>query len=167
MVTVRQIREADAAAFLELCRRLDEETQLMMLEPGERQTSLAEQSRQIRHVLARSNQTILVAEVEGELVGYVAAYGGDFRRNRHCAHVVAGVRQAFGGRGVGTKLFSEFESWAGRGGIHRLELTVMAHNDRAIRLYRKAGYEIEGTKRDSLLVNGSYVDEYYMAKLLP
>jgi len=28
------------------------------------------------------------------------------------------------------------------------------------------GFEKEGIKKDSLLVNGEYVDEYYMAKLL-
>ena len=31
---------------------------------------------------------------------------------------------------------------------------------------KKMGFEIEGTKRDSLRVDGVYVDEYYMAKLL-
>jgi RimJ/RimL family protein N-acetyltransferase len=28
------------------------------------------------------------------------------------------------------------------------------------------GFEIEGTKRDSLIVDGEYVDELYMAKIL-
>ncbi len=166
MAVVRQIRETDTAPFLELCQKLDHETQFMMLEPGERSTRLEEQSQQIRDILLRDNQTILVAEVGGELVGYVAALGGDFRRNRHCAHVVTGVLQGFCGKGIGARLFSELEQWARRHGVHRLELTVMAHNDKAINLYRKMGYEIEGSRRDSLLVNGSYVDEYYMGKLL-
>ncbi|MDQ4120750.1 MAG: GNAT family N-acetyltransferase [Acidobacteriota bacterium] len=166
MVTIRQIQEADAALFLELCHRLDKETQFMMLEPGERKTSLEEQSQQIRNILLMDNQTILVAEAGNEIIGYVAALGGDFRRNRHCAQIVIGVLQVFSGQGVGTKLFLGLEHWARQNSIHRLELTVMAHNDRAVKLYRKMGYEIEGTKRDSLLVNGSYVDEYYMGKLL-
>ena len=42
----------------------------------------------------------------------------------------------------------------------------MVHNERAIRLYKKMGFEIEGTKKHSLFVNGQYVDEYYMAKIL-
>ena len=166
MVTIRQILEADAASFLVLCHKLDGESQFMMLEPGQRNTSLVEQKRQISHILMRGNQTILVAEARGELIGYVEALGGDFRRSRHCAQVVIGILQAFSGRGVGMRLFLGLEHWARQSGIHRMELTVMAHNDRAIRLYRKAGYGIEGTKRDSLLVNGSYVDEYYMGKLL-
>ena len=59
------------------------------------------------------------------------------------------------------------ERWAReRGGIHRLELTVMAHNFKAVALYERAGFTIEGSRRHSLLVDGSYVDEHYMAKLL-
>jgi RimJ/RimL family protein N-acetyltransferase len=57
-------------------------------------------------------------------------------------------------------------SWARERGFHRLELTVMTHNERAIRLYKKMGFEVEGVKKHSLFVNGEYVDEYYMAKLI-
>jgi RimJ/RimL family protein N-acetyltransferase len=42
----------------------------------------------------------------------------------------------------------------------------MTHNTRVIRLYKRLGFAIEGTKRHTLLVNGADVDEYYMAKLL-
>jgi RimJ/RimL family protein N-acetyltransferase len=59
------------------------------------------------------------------------------------------------------------EDWSREKGIHRLELTVMAHNTNAIGLYQKVGFQIEGTKKGSLFVDGQYVDEYYMAKLLP
>ncbi|GAE36015.1 acetyltransferase [Halalkalibacter akibai JCM 9157] len=50
--------------------------------------------------------------------------------------------------------------------IHRLELTVVTRNEIGISLYQKMGFEIEGRKRDSLLINSEYVDEYYMSKLL-
>jgi RimJ/RimL family protein N-acetyltransferase len=52
-------------------------------------------------------------------------------------------------------------------GIQRLELTVRVDNAAAIHLYQRMGYEIEGTKRRSLLVDGEFVDELYMARLLP
>jgi len=58
------------------------------------------------------------------------------------------------------------ESWALDNNIHRLELTVVAQNESAISLYKKLGFEIEGTKRDSLLIDGIFVNEYYMSKLL-
>jgi RimJ/RimL family protein N-acetyltransferase len=33
-------------------------------------------------------------------------------------------------------------------------------------LYQKMGFQVEGIKKDSLLVDGVYVDEYYMGKIL-
>lgn len=165
-MVIRPIVESDAEAFLRLTRRLDAETSLMMLEPGERTTTVEEQAARIQAVNQSANQTILVAEEAGQLVGYIALLGGSYRRNRHSAYIVVGILEAFSGRGHGRQLFTEGERWAREVGLHRLELTVMAHNHRAVALYSKMGFRFEGTKRDSLRVDGEYVDEYYMAKLL-
>jgi len=43
---------------------------------------------------------------------------------------------------------------------------VQVHNIRAIALYENCGFEREGLKRHSLRIDGTYVDEYYMSKLL-
>jgi RimJ/RimL family protein N-acetyltransferase len=42
----------------------------------------------------------------------------------------------------------------------------MAHNQRAFRLYERMGFVVEGRRRECLLVDGDFVDELYMAKLL-
>jgi RimJ/RimL family protein N-acetyltransferase len=163
---VREITVQDAAAFLDLCLALDQETEFMMLEPGERPSDMAWQERRIQSWLAEANETVLVCAVENELAGFIAVAGGKYRRNRHSAHLVLGVRQKFASQGFGRQLMSAAENWARRQGMHRLELTVMTHNQRAVGLYRKMGYEIEGVRHDSLRVSGTFVDEYAMAKLL-
>ena len=163
---IRTILISDAEHFLNLCKKLDTEMQFMMLEPGERITTLVEQQAQIERLLMLENQTIFVAEYNSQLIGYLAALGGEFQRNRHSVYIIIGILQAFTGQGVGTQLFRTLEEWAQLQRIHRLELTVMVHNEAGLALYKKQGFEIEGTKRDSLLVNGKYVDEYYVAKLL-
>ncbi len=58
------------------------------------------------------------------------------------------------------------EQWARQLHLHRLELGVMAHNTAAIALYKKQGFEIEGTRKHAYVINDHYVDEYYMAKIL-
>jgi RimJ/RimL family protein N-acetyltransferase len=166
MSSIREIQESDAAGFLALCKRLDEENRFMMLEPGERQTTLEEQTKRIREVLAKDNQTIFVVEEQGMLFGYLAAMGGSYARNKHEAYIVVGILEAFTSRGLGTALFERLESWAREHAIHRLELTVMVHNTRGVGLYQKMGFEIEGIKRDSLFVDGKFVDEYHMGKIL-
>jgi RimJ/RimL family protein N-acetyltransferase len=163
---IRAIRESDSEQFLLLGKLLDQETQFMMLEPGERTMTIEEQGQRIKSVLSQTNQIILVAEHENRLIGFLGAFGGGFHRNRDCAYIVIGIMQAYAGQGIGKRLFEALEKWAIDQKLHRLELTVMCHNERAIHLYQKMGFKIEGVKQDSLWVNERYVDEYYMAKIL-
>lgn len=163
---IRPIRLDDTEQFLQLCHALDAETSFMMLEPGERTFSVVEQQAQIERTLSQENHTILVAEDGGQLVGYIEAIGGEFRRNRHSVYLVVGILQAYTGKGIGTQLFIDLEVWARQHHVHRLELTVMAHNQAGLGLYKKQGFEVEGTRKHGLWVNGHYVDEYSMAKLL-
>jgi len=163
---IRTIRPDDAEQFLNLRKKLDQETQFMMLEPGERMTTVQEERDQIQRLLLQENSTIFVAEHDGQLVGYLSATGGQFRRNRHSVHIVIGILQDFTGQGIGGQLFAALEEWAHQKSITRLELTVMTHNQAGLALYKKRGFTIEGTKKHSLLINGQYIDEYYMAKLL-
>lgn len=165
-MNIKPIKESDGEAFLALCKTLDQETQFMMLEPGERTTTVEEQSQRIKNVLSTDNQIILVAEDEDRLVGFLAAFGGGYQRNRSSAYIVTGILQEYAGRGLGTQFFQSVEEWAIAHNIHRLELTVMCHNERAVHLYKKVGFVVEGVKKDSLRINGKYVDEFYMAKIL-
>ena len=163
---IRTAKETDAEGVLELLLRLDEETRFMMYEPGERPTSVGRQAKTLKALLASDNSTFLLAEEGGRPVGFLEATGGTFRRNRHVAHLVIGVLKEHAGRGIGGALMAEAERWAREYGIRRLELTVQTHNRAARALYEKMGFAVEGTRKDAMRVEGSYVDEYYMAKLL-
>jgi hypothetical protein len=46
------------------------------------------------------------------------------------------------------------------------DATGMTHNQRAIGLYTKMGYHVEGTREAALLVDNQLVDELWMPKLL-
>lgn len=113
-----------------------------------------------------SNSTVLVAEQAGKLVGYLAVIGGDTRRTKHSAYLVIGILEEYTGRGIGTNLFQRLEEWARAHNILRLELTVVIQNEAGVSLYKKMGFEIEGIKRNSLLINDKLFDQYFMSKLL-
>ncbi|HUT52226.1 MAG TPA: GNAT family protein [bacterium] len=163
---IRGIMESDAAAFLELCIRVEAESEHMLIRPGERSATVGQQRARIAEIVACDNSIILVAEDGGELAGYAAAVGGPYRRNRHTAHLVIGIREAHCGQGLGTRFFAELEAWARRQGLRRLELEVTVTNAPAIALYQKSGFTVEGTRKDAVCVEGEYVDELYMAKIL-
>ena len=163
---VRFADVTDAAALLALKQQLDRETKFMLLEPDERDDSIAGVAGDLLSLTGRSSGVVIVADSPAGLVGYAEARVGRFRRAAITAHVVIGVLAAGSGRGVGSRLLGELELWAAEHGIHRLELTVMAHNQRARELYERLGYEAEGRRRECLIVDGLLVDEIYMAKLL-
>ena len=95
----------------------------------------------------------------------MSAERGFDNRIKHSAYIVVGILKEYCGKGVGTRLFNNLLEWTELNGITRLELTVMTNNEKAIKLYKKFGFEIEGIKKNSMIVEGKYVDEYYMARV--
>ena len=166
-VRIRTARPYDAAALLDLKRQLDEETSFMMYEPGERDSSVQDLARELAAVARSPNSVILLAELGDQLAGYLELTGGSFRRSRATAYVVINVRADAVGRGIGTELLQHAKHWAATHGLHRLELTVMAHNTRAIRLYERMGFSVEGRRSECLLIDGRFIDELTMAVILP
>ena len=166
-VRMRAAGPDDAAALLQLKQRLDQETSFMLLEAGERDASVPALALELESGARSGNSVVIVAEIGGELAGYIELTGGTFHRNQATAYVVIGVLAAAGGRGVGRGLLEEAKRWAVAHGVHRLELTVMAHNHRAIGLYERTGFSIEGRRSECLLIDGQFIDELYMAMVLP
>ena len=65
----------------------------------------------------------------------------------------------------GSKLFSELDIWAIENNITRLELSVICSNTIAKHLYEKNGFKVEGIKKNAMIIDGKYVDEFFMAKI--
>ncbi|MGE8079645.1 N-acetyltransferase family protein [Peribacillus loiseleuriae] len=162
---IRPIEVRDAESFIELSKQIDD-SNFMLFEPGERNTSLEQQSKSIERILSEKKSTIFVAESEDELVGFIAAFGGNVKRNQHSAYLVLGVLEEFQGRGIASKLFNQVFEWATENELSRLGLTVIKDNIKAFNLYRKMGFVLEGEKVHSLIINGAPVNEYYLYKLL-
>lgn len=89
-------------------------------------------------------------------------------RLRHSASVGIMVHKDYQGMGVGTALMKALidiaDNWLM---LVRVELTVYADNEKAIRLYEKLGFEKEGVKRLGSIRNGRYENELIMARIHP
>lgn len=112
---------------------------------------------------------ILVAELDGRVVGNCGLVGFDRHvRRRHAVSFGITVHDDFVGRGVGTALMKVAldlaDNWLQ---YSRIELTVFTDNSEAIALYRKFGFEIEGTHKQFAFRNGRFEDVYAMARIKP
>ena len=114
----------------------------------------------------KPGQRRLVACIDEKIVGDLSLQVEASPRRSHVASFGISVAADAQGRGVGSALMREMinlcDNWMR---IERIELTVFSDNPAALALYRKYGFEIEGTGKKFALRNGEYVDAYYMARM--
>jgi putative acetyltransferase len=113
-------------------------------------------------------EIMLVAELGGGVVGNAGLHGVAALRRRHAAGLGIAVARSSQGQGVGSALMQALLDWADQWAqLLRIELTVFNDNAAAIALYRKFGFEVEGTHRAYALRDGVYADVLAMARLHP
>lgn len=107
----------------------------------------------------------IVCESGRDLAGFAGLYILADRQS-HIGWFFLGVREKFQRRGVGAMLMTSLLAAADiLADLRRLQLTVFADNEPAIRLYRRFGFEVEGRHRDFLRRDDGPVDAFTMARL--
>ena len=103
------------------------------------------------------------AVVDGELVGQLAVINS----GHGFGEIGMMVAREWRGRGVGTALMQVAIAYAREQGLHKLTLSVFAHNEPAIALYRKCGFVEEGRRvKHYRRSNGELFDSVEMGLLL-
>jgi L-phenylalanine/L-methionine N-acetyltransferase len=111
----------------------------------------------------------LVACADEQVIGQLVLNTFPNRpRRRHVGSIGMAVCDDWQGKGVGTALMQAAIDLADKWlNLMRLELEVYVDNEPAIRLYKKFGFQIEGTGVKADFRDGEYVDIYMMARLRP
>lgn len=163
--TVRRARPADAADICRVMSQADVYGNLLQLPLPSEELWRA----RIEEMAAPGRiDLMMVAEHGGHVVGSAGLHPQTQLRRRHAAMLGISVEPAAQGRGVGQALMQALcayaDDWAQ---ILRLELTVFTDNTRALALYRRFDFHLEGTHRGYALRNGVYADVHCMARLHP
>ncbi|MCI9257715.1 MAG: GNAT family N-acetyltransferase [Acutalibacter sp.] len=89
---------------------------------------------------------------QGRLVGQSSAglVNGRWQRRRHRAQVGFVVLKAFWGLGIGGRLMENCLAWCRQQGCEQVELDVVAHNQRALDMYKSFGFEAVGLRPRAL-----------------
>jgi putative acetyltransferase len=102
----------------------------------------------------------------GDVVGNAGIHRNLRPRRIHSADLGMSVCESWQGRGVGSALMAALldiaDNWWQ---VRRVQLEVYADNEPAVALYRKFGFEVEGTMRGDSFRDGQYVDSHVMARV--
>ncbi len=105
-----------------------------------------------------------VVDVDGAAVGGASLFG--FDPFAHHAEAGIGLVPEARGRGIGTAAIVQLVEFGFvRRNLRRIHLQAIASNTGAIRAYEKAGFTIEGRRREHAWVRGRYEDIVLMGIL--
>jgi RimJ/RimL family protein N-acetyltransferase len=105
--------------------------------------------------------------LDGErVVGWIDITIPTLEGFEHTGRLGMGMLRPYRGQGIGKRLLDRALDAARARGVERVELEVYALNTPAVRLYEKAGFVAEGTKRRARKLEGEYEDMIFMALFL-
>ncbi|SBS27794.1 Spermidine N(1)-acetyltransferase [Marinomonas spartinae] len=158
ITTIRRLEPTDLEALTDIyrCPSVAENTsQLPYLDTGT-----------INALFSGANQYTLVAEVDNQLLGHVTLFLSTKLREKHTASLAIAVHPEAHGQGIGRRLMEEALSQADHWlNLVRIELDVHEDNSGAIELYKKVGFEPEGTKRLATFKAGKYINLLLMSRI--
>lgn len=163
---IREIKLEDAEKFLNMLKQLDKETKHMLYEEDERNCTIQDMKERLSKREDNTKHITFIVEDNGDIIGFLSADRGLVNRIKHSAYVVIGMLESYRGKGIGMALIEKLFKWARNNKIIRLELTVVKDNRYAVNLYKKMGFKVEGIREKAMIVDGKYVDEYYMGRIL-
>ena len=112
--------------------------------------------------------TLYVWETDGRVIA-TCVVARHRMRLAHVAYIGSfALRSEYQNSGIGSHILGEIISDLKKQGVLRLELLVESDNPRAIHLYQKFGFEVEGKMRKLLKRSheAQFVDDYLMSLLL-
>ncbi len=101
------------------------------------------------------NQIFLLGFINNQIVATLNFAGGNHPRIQHTGEFGMSVAKEYWGMGIGSLMIDVLIDWAKKTEmIKKINLRVREDNSRAIHLYKKKGFQKEGTITDEIYLHG-------------
>jgi RimJ/RimL family protein N-acetyltransferase len=165
---IREAQEFDAEKLIDFTKIIFISSDQILTTIEEFNNSLEQQKGWIKTYSDNPTSTILLAELDGQIVGLLDFTTKKRKKISHTGEFGMSVHPDFQGKGIGNKLIETFLNWATeKSGIEKIILSVFASNEKAINLYKKFGFIEEGRHIKAIKQNDiEYIDLITMYKLI-
>lgn len=138
---LRNGNERDGQAALENFILTHGQTDYLLTYPDENTMTAEEEAKYLKEKRESEREIEILAEVEGTLVGLAGiAAIGEKDKIRHRADFGISIDKAYWNLGIGTVLLHACVDCARKAGYEQIELNVVAENESAVSIYKKAGF---------------------------
>lgn len=163
-VTIRTVRETDAEAYLTLGKSIMSENIYSLTQADELILTVEQEREWLKSNIEDECHLIIVAEIDNKIIGQLDFSNGHRKRNAHTGEFGMGVHKDFRELGIGSLLIGALVDWAKNNPkIEKVNLSVHKTNERAISVYKKIGFQVEGLRtKDLKYPDGVYVDTVLM-----
>lgn len=155
---------ADAAALAEVERGIYREGRWFVGDDAPGSEQLRSRLRVAQAEPARS--LWLLAEVDGEVAGWLELHRLRPQRLGHVASLTLAVAAGHRRLGLGRRMLRAGFAWADRVAVRKIRLDVRAGNTAALALYRAEGFVEEGRERGQIRTADGYEENIVMARFL-
>lgn len=157
----------DAKNIVDFYNFVGGETSYLSFEKDEYPNTVEGQIEDIKAIEGNPTNTMLLA-LDGEKIVGIATISSSHKiKSRHEGELGIVVAKDYHGRGIGSELIKRLIDWArGNGVTTRIKLDTRADNVKAVSLYLKFGFVVEGCLKNSTLLNGEYYDLYVMGMMI-
>lgn len=161
---VRNAVTSDARALRETTQLTHAETGYLLSYPDEQSSDDEQEARSLEETERSGNEVELVAIIDGQIVGSTGVSAVRSRRKvAHRARFGISILKEYWGMGIGRVLMEASIDCARQAGYTQLELEVVADNERAVSLYRSAGFgEFGRNPRGYHSASAGYQELVYM-----
>jgi putative acetyltransferase len=159
---VRPAEPGDAAALVELANAVGSEPGGWLITTSNWR-SASDERRYLKSIRRYPDAAVYVAEAPEGIIGRLSVGRDPHPASHHVADLGLMVAKSHRRQGVGSALLEQAVVWAREAGVRKLELHVFPHNEPAIRLYQRFGFQEEGYRRAHYRRPDGYVDAILMA----
>ncbi|KXH86745.1 GNAT family N-acetyltransferase [Sporosarcina sp. HYO08] len=165
---IRTAKREDASRILRIQEEVVAEGDFLTTVSEEFNKTVEQQGDWIEKILQNDKETLLVAEIQNEIVGWIVFLSPGRSRLSHTGSLGMMVRKDFRNRGIGKLLLQRILEWAELNPcIEKVSLGVFSTNKRAIALYKGMGFIEEGRKIKEFKINDNeYIDDILMYKFV-
>ncbi len=162
-LTINKVIPEEAEEIINFINGISLESENLTICPGEFDKNIEDEKKFIEKVSQSKNCLMISGKIDGKIVSLLNFNASQRKRIRHVGEFGISVKKELWNLGIGKEMLCYLIDWAKKTDIiKKINLMVRKDNISAVYLYKKFGFEVEGTNTRYFKIDNNYFDLLYM-----